>query len=131
MRVNHYREIAPLSVPGIEETTQGLTIRRLMREVEGGTDLMMDVFEIEPGGYSEPHRHPWDHQVFVVSGSGEIVGEGESVRFEPGQVIFIPPDEEHQFTNAGPEPVLFLCSIPKAALTAYYMGQGEDGEDQR
>lgn len=127
MKVQNYRDIIPLSVFGIEETTQGLTIRRLIGEIDGAGDFMLDVFEIEPGGYSELHRHPWDHQVFVVSGSGELRGGGESTRFGEGDVVFVPPDEEHQFLNPGAEPVLFVCSIPKAAMTAYYLDQSDSG----
>jgi quercetin dioxygenase-like cupin family protein len=127
MKVQHYREIAPLSVAGIEETTQGLTIRRVIDQVDGARDFLMDVFEIESGGWTEMHEHPWEHQVFVVSGEGEVTGPDETTIFVPGQVIFIAPDEKHQFRNTGTDPVLFVCSIPKAALTAYYLEQADDG----
>jgi mannose-6-phosphate isomerase-like protein (cupin superfamily) len=63
----------------------------------------------------------------VVTGEGEVTGPTETTRFGPGQVIFIAPDEEHQFRNTGPGAVLFVCSIPKAALTAYYLEQADDG----
>jgi quercetin dioxygenase-like cupin family protein len=127
MKVQHYGEIAPLSVAGIEETTQGLTIRRVIDQVDGARDFLMDVFEIEPGGWTELHDHPWEHQVFVVSGEGEVIGSDETNAFRPGQVIFVAPDEKHQFRNTGTDPVLFVCSIPKAALTAYYLEQADDG----
>jgi quercetin dioxygenase-like cupin family protein len=127
MKVQHYAEIAPLSVAGIEETTQGLTIRRVIDQVDGARDFLMDVFEIEPGGWSELHQHPWEHQVFVVTGEGEVTGPDEINAFKPGEVIFIAPDEEHQFRNTGATTVLFVCSIPKAALTAYYLEQAGDG----
>jgi quercetin dioxygenase-like cupin family protein len=123
MKVQHYGEIAPLSVAGIEETTQGLTIRRVIDEVDGAGDFMMDVFEIEPGGWTGLHQHPWEHQIFVVTGHGEVTGSTGTTRFGPGQVIFIAPEEEHQFRNTGSSSVLFVCSIPKAALTAYYLEQ--------
>ncbi|MGH8916376.1 MAG: cupin domain-containing protein [Acidimicrobiia bacterium] len=127
MKVHHYREVAPLSVSRIEETTQGMTIRRVISEVDGATDFVMDVFEFEPGGRSELHSHPWEHQIFVVSGTGEIRGGGEVVRFGPGEVIFIGPDDEHQFLITGTDPVVFVCAVPKGALTAYYLDRGESG----
>jgi quercetin dioxygenase-like cupin family protein len=128
MKVQHYGEIAPLSVAGIEETTQGLTIRRVIDEVDGAGDFMMDIFEIEAGGWTGLHQHPWEHQVFVVTGEGEVTGPPGTTPFGPGQVIFIAPDEEHQFRNTGAGAVLFVCSIPKAALTAYYLEQAVDGD---
>jgi quercetin dioxygenase-like cupin family protein len=57
-----------------------------------------------------------------------VTGPDETTAFKAGQVIFIAPDEEHQFRNTGATPVLFVCSIPKAALTAYYLEQVGDGD---
>ncbi|MGH9226555.1 MAG: cupin domain-containing protein [Acidimicrobiales bacterium] len=111
----------------IEETTQGMTIRRVISDVDGATDFVMDVFEFEPEGRSELHRHPWEHQIFVVSGTGEIRGGEGPVRFGPGDVIFVGPDDEHQFFNTGTDPVVFVCAVPKAALTAYYFDQSNSG----
>lgn len=130
MKIHHYREVTPLPVPGIEETTEGMTIRRVISEVDGAGDFVMDVFEMEPQGHSEMHRHPWEHQIFVVSGAGEVKGGDEAATFGPGQVIFVPPDDEHQFRNTGIEPVVFVCSVPKAALTAYYIDQADNHAGQ-
>lgn len=123
MKIQHYREIDPLPVEGIEEATEGLTIRRVISEVDGATEFTMDVFEIEPGGHSAYHEHPWEHQIFVLSGEGSLVGSEGPVPFKPGDVIFIPPDEPHQIVNDGEALVEFVCLIPKAALTAYYLAR--------
>jgi quercetin dioxygenase-like cupin family protein len=40
-------------------------------------------------------------------------GETEIV---PGNFIYVPPDEEHSFVNAGEHPFEFLCVIPAAKL---------------
>jgi quercetin dioxygenase-like cupin family protein len=125
MKVHHYLDVTPLPVAGIEETTQGLTIRRVISEVDGAGDFMMDVFEIEPGGHSELHVHPWEHQIFVVAGKGEVLGGNQSFAFGPGDVIFTAPDDEHQFRSSGADPVVFVCAVPKAALTAYYLEQAD------
>jgi quercetin dioxygenase-like cupin family protein len=123
MKVEHYRDIEPLPVEAIEEATEGLTIRRVISEVDGATEFTMDVFEIEPGGHSAFHKHPWEHQIFVLSGEGTINGSDGPVLFKQGDVIFIAPDEPHQIVNDGDALVEFVCLIPKAALTAYYIGR--------
>jgi quercetin dioxygenase-like cupin family protein len=123
MKVQHYREIDPLPVEGIEEATEGLTIRRLISEVDGATEFTMDVFEIEPGGHSAYHEHSWEHQIFVLSGEGTLRGAEGPVQFTAGDVIFIAAGEPHQIVNDGDALVEFVCLIPKAALTAYYMGR--------
>ncbi|MGH3111082.1 MAG: cupin domain-containing protein [Gaiellaceae bacterium] len=126
MKVEHYREVEPLPVEGIEEATAGLTIRRLISEVDGATEFTMDVFEIEPDGHSAFHDHPWEHQIFVLSGEGTLVGSEGPIPFKQGDVIFIAPDEPHQFVNDGEVLVEFVCLIPKAALTAYYIGRAAE-----
>ena len=35
-----------------------------------------------------------------------------------GDFVFVPPNDEHQFQNAGDEPFEFLCMVPL---------EGEDG----
>jgi quercetin dioxygenase-like cupin family protein len=42
-----------------------------------------------------------------------VWGNGEWRDFGPGSVVFVPPDEEHQFQNTGPEIVKFICLVPK------------------
>lgn len=121
MKVEHYTAVAPITVEEIEEATQGLTIRRVISGVDGATDFIMDVFEIRPGGHSAFHSHPWEHQVFVIRGAGVLVGAEGETSFAEGDVIFVSPDEPHQFRNAGRSTVEFVCLIPKAALTAYYL----------
>jgi quercetin dioxygenase-like cupin family protein len=123
MKVEHYRDIEPLPVEGIEEATEGLTIRRVISEVDGATEFTMDVFEIEPGGHSAVHEHDWEHQIFVLSGEGTLVGVDGPVPFKQGDVIYIAPGEPHQIVNDGDALVEFVCLIPKAALTAYYIGR--------
>ena len=131
MKVQHYTEVAPISVEEIEQATQGLTIRRVISGVDGATDFTMDVFEIRPGGYSAFHTHPWEHQVFVVRGAGVLIGAAGETPFGEGDVIFISPDEPHQFRNTGSSPVEFVCLIPEAALTAYYLERTQPSvEDQ-
>jgi quercetin dioxygenase-like cupin family protein len=126
MKVEHYRDIEPLSVEWIEEATEGLTIRRVISEVDGATEFTMDVFEIEPGGHSAYHEHPWEHQIFVLSGEGRLNGAEGPVHFKQGDMIFIAPEEPHQIVNDGDALIEFVCLIPKAALTAYYIGRAAE-----
>lgn len=121
MKVQHYSAVTPIPVEEIEDATQGLTIRRVISAVDGATDFTMETFEIRPGGYSAYHQHPWQHQVFVIKGAGVVTGEQGDTPFNVGDVIFIPPDEPHQFRNTGEDTVEFVCLVPQAALTAYYM----------
>ena len=127
MKVQHYSAVAPISVEEIEEATQGVTIRRVISAVDGATDFTMEIFEIGPGGYSAFHTHPWEHQVYVITGGGVVLGDQGEAPFDAGDVIFIPANEPHQFRNTGDDTVEFVCLVPQAALTAYYMDTTEGG----
>jgi quercetin dioxygenase-like cupin family protein len=67
---------------------------------------------MEAGGYSPYHHHEWEHEVFILEGEGTITTESGDIPFQPGSVVFIPPNEYHQFKNTGKRPVKFLCLIP-------------------
>ena len=110
MKVTHYREI-PRDPVG-EEGASGITVRRVISEKDGADNFSMRVFEVEPGGYSPYHDHPWEHEVFILEGSGSLVQGGEEVPFSKGDVIFIPPGEEHQMKNSSEETLEFICLIP-------------------
>ncbi len=131
MKVQHYSQVAPIPVEEIEQATQGLTIRRVISAVDGATNFTMDIFEIGPGCHSEFHVHPWEHEVFVIRGEGVLGGEGSETPFGPGDVIFISPNEPHQFRNMGNNTIEFVCLVPQAALTAYYMDSPKASDDEQ
>jgi quercetin dioxygenase-like cupin family protein len=121
VRITHYSRFTPIAAAEIEEAYTGVTIRRVISEVGGANDSVMDVFEIAPGGQSPYHSHPWDHQIFVISGRGWCRSEGTRSEFREGDVIYVKPGELHGFGNSGTEPVTLVCVIPKAALAAYHL----------
>lgn len=121
MKVQHYKMVTPISVEAIERAAEGVTMRRVISEVDGATNFTMDIFEIQTGGHSGFHTHPWEHEVFVIRGQGVVAGAEGETPFKEGNVIFVAPEEPHQFRNSGSSPVEFVCLIPRAALTAYYL----------
>lgn len=95
-----------------EEVAKGVWVRPLITEEDGAPNFMMDVFEIEPGGHTALHAHPWEHQAFVLSGEGTIRAGDTDHPIKPGSVVFIAANEEHQFRNSGKHPLELLCVIP-------------------
>ena len=66
---------------------------------------------VTPGGHSPRHSHDYEHEVFIVSGSGTVLLEGRENPVRSGDVVYVPADEEHQF-RAGPDGLRFLCLVP-------------------
>ena len=97
------------------EGAQGCEVRWLIGDKDDAPNFAMRQFEVQPGGYTPRHHHPYEHEVFVLSGQGEIF-EGEKPHpLKTGDVVLVRPDEVHQFRNTGDTPLKFLCLIPNSA----------------
>jgi len=109
MKLFHYTRVEAQEVP---EPGVGVKIRWLIDQDTGAENFAMRLFEMEPGGCTPHHTHPWEHEVFILSGTGVVTGEDGEKQFKPGDVVFVPSHEEHQFKNTGYENAMFLCLIP-------------------
>ena len=109
MKVRHYTEVPAETV---EEGAKGVAIRWLITAKDGAPNFAMRHFEIAPGGHTPHHRHAWEHEVFILTGRGKLVGAEADTPLRPGDVVLVAPDEEHHFANAGSEPLTLLCLIP-------------------
>lgn len=92
----------------------GVKIRVIISENDGAPNFIMRRFTIEPGGHTPYHTHPWEHELYVLSGRGEAMQKGEAKELTPGTCVLVIPDEEHNFVNTGNEPLEFLCLVPKS-----------------
>ncbi len=110
MKIIHYKEAE--SKTYLATVPTGVTGRVVIGKDDGAKDLCMRVFELEPGACTARHAHKWEHEVFVHSGRGSILCDGEWAPFAAESVIFIPGGEEHQLQNDGSELLIFVCVIP-------------------
>jgi quercetin dioxygenase-like cupin family protein len=87
-------------------------VRWLITEKMGANNFAMRVFEIEPSGQTPLHRHPWEHEVFVLEGEGELFDGEKATGFKAGYAVFVPPNELHQFRNPSKMLLKIICLIP-------------------
>lgn len=114
MKVNHYRQIE--SQPVHMDGAEGCQVRWLIGQADGAPNFAMRQFEVAAGGYTPRHTHPYEHEVFVLDGEG-VVYEGDTEhRLQSGDVVYVKPDEVHQFRNTGQGPLRFLCLVPNTAV---------------
>jgi quercetin dioxygenase-like cupin family protein len=114
MNVNHFEKTtqAPVHMEG----ASGCQVRWLLGPEQGTPNFAMRQFEVAPGGFTPRHSHPYEHEVFVLEGEGVVI-EGEKEHpLRPGDVVFVVPDEVHQFRNTGSAPLKFLCLVPNSSL---------------
>ena len=95
----------------------GTSIRVLISDEKDSAPVYnLRMIEIEPEGNSPQHAHPYEHENFVVEGYGEVMIAGKVYEIEPGSVILVPPDVEHQYRNTGNHTLKFLCGVPVTRL---------------
>lgn len=101
-------EATPVDMPG----AAGCRMRCLIGPDDLAPSFTMRQFEVVPGGHTPRHRHAYEHEVFVLEGTGTVLAGGREYPLRAGSVVFVPPDEEHQFRNTGTMALKFLCLIP-------------------
>jgi len=94
------------------EGSSKLTVRWLITKEFGAPNFAMRLFEMESGGNSPFHAHAWEHEMFVLDGEGVVVSAEGQKPIRSGTVVFVPPDEKHQFKNTGKKTLRFLCLVP-------------------
>jgi len=109
MKAYHYKDIENQDVPAPAEKVK---IRWLINEKQGAPNFAMRRFEIEPGGKTPYHTHPWEHEVYVLEGDAVAVSKKGETEIGPGSVVLVEPNEEHNFVNTGDKKLVFLRMIP-------------------
>lgn len=101
-------DLSPVEMQG----AQSCSMRLLVSPADGAPNFSMRQFEVAPGGHTPLHSHPYEHEVFVLEGEG-TVREGDQERpLSKGDVVYVAPDDVHQFRNTGSGPLKFLCLVP-------------------
>ena len=95
------------------EGTKDVVFRQLIAKDLDAPNFYMRLFDVGPGGYTPRHRHSWEHEVFVVSGSGKVVIDDREERVIEGDAVFIEPNDLHQFVNDSDSLMRMICVIPR------------------
>ena len=59
----------------------------------------------EAGGGPRLHRHPYPETFIIRSGEALFTVGGEEIRADAGQIVIVPSNTPHKFTNAGSTPL--------------------------
>lgn len=113
MKHVHYDQVQSeeVDVAGAE----GVRVRWLISPDDGAPNFYMRRFELAAGGRTPRHTHPWEHEVYILEGRGTVLGEDGERPLRPGDVVYVPPGEEHCFLADQGEPAAFLCLVPRKA----------------
>jgi quercetin dioxygenase-like cupin family protein len=92
---------------------ENVTIRWLLGKDSPAPNFYLRLFEVQPGGHSPYHTHPYEHEIFILEGRGRINARGGSHAAAAGTFALVESNEEHQFENTGDMVMRFLCLVPK------------------
>lgn len=94
------------------EGAASVKMRMLVGPEDGAKVFHMRHFEVAAGGHTPHHAHDYEHEVLILKGSATVKSEAGDRPAKAGDVVWVPPNERHQFENAGDGPLEFICLIP-------------------
>jgi len=82
-------------------------------DVAPGCEQSFGIVHILPGKTNPGHWHTAAEElVYMLQGDCDIkTGDGEKLKLSPGKTLFIPSGVQHELTNNGWEPVVYVCSF--------------------
>lgn len=83
--------LAKLPLPATEKWTEGVW------DLEPFEKENVKLVFFAPRGIDHQTFHDEDEFYFIVRGSGELIIDGDSFPFEPGDVFFVPAKVPHHF----------------------------------
>jgi len=96
-------------------TMQGaekVQMQLLCGPADGCPTFAMRKFIVAPGGCTPKHQHDYEHEVLILSGEGVVFGNEKEQPIKPGDVLYVPANELHQFRNTAGIPLQFICLVP-------------------
>lgn len=80
------------------------------RDQTGAENVVFNTTTFPANTWHEIHRHPNAEEVlYVLEGSGLHLSEGEPVRHDAGEAVYIPAGEWHGFANDTDSPTTVLA----------------------
>jgi len=94
---------------------EGVTIRWISDLRTGGNEYLhhfaLRHFTIKPEGYLASHKHPWEQEIIVTKGKGQVTLESENFEANPGDVFYFAANELHGFRNIASSDFEFYCIV--------------------
>lgn len=118
------RPTDPINTSPVEmEGAENVTMQVMVGRQDNAPNFSLRHFVVQPGGHTPRHHHNYEHENFIIEGSGTVECAGETYPVKPGDTFLIPANAVHQFRNETDAPLRFLCLVP----TTFDNGQPTPG----
>jgi mannose-6-phosphate isomerase-like protein (cupin superfamily) len=88
-----------------EELPASGNARELVGADHGGVGVCMIFVDAPPGGGPSLHKHPYEEVFIVQEGEATFIAGDEERRARAGDIVIVPADTPHAFTNTGDGPL--------------------------
>jgi len=105
-----WADISPVSYKDEGESWLAVTRHPLIGTAEG-TPFHVRYFEVAPRGYTTYEQHKHQHVVVALRGAGEVRLGDDWLPVRFGDVVYVAPNDPHQFRAIGDEAFGFLCIV--------------------
>lgn len=80
-----------------------------IKGVDHGMTISLILDHSEPGQGPRLHKHTYDETWVVIEGNLTFQSGEELLDAGPGDIVIVPPDTPHKFTNNGPGQSNLVC----------------------
>ena len=108
MRIHSWDSVDPAP----SDHGEGVSIRWVINREHGAPNFAMRLIEVQPGSSTPFHDHWNELEVYLLQGMGTVKGSEGDRALDIGDVVYVAPNEEHQFVTSGTEPFKFICVVP-------------------
>jgi len=109
--VGHVADVAGQSLSG--QDIEKVVKRLLVGPNDGWQGWALRLFELEAGGHTPRHDHPWPHINYITEGCGTLHLDGVDHEIDEGSFAYVPAGATHQFRNTGADTFAFICIVPE------------------
>ena len=106
MKIQNYKQVKET------RAAPGVMMRIICGEAEKAPNFVMRHFEFEQGAAMPFHKHPWEHEFFVLEGKGIIRTSNGELPVKVGDVALVFPNEMHSVMNPNKETLRIICLVP-------------------
>ena len=106
MKIQNWRQVKT------SKPAAGVTMRILVGPDEKTPNFVMRHFEFEPGAAMPFHKHPWEHEFYVLEGKGKLKTADKELPLEVGDAALVMPDEMHSVMNPTKDILRIICLVP-------------------
>jgi quercetin dioxygenase-like cupin family protein len=86
----------------------GKVTKIMMDPVLGSKHVAMGITVYPVGEKGASHAHTGEETIAILKGKAKVSSMKEQQTLEPGDVVYLPPNETHAMENAGKEELQFL-----------------------